>query len=459
MPSPSLIAVVSRLTPIKLTGGETGVPSSWMQVAVVGQYEHGDYGKFSITADDLRQMLDNFTSGTYPVPPTELCIDYDHLSLRPPAAGDGKAAGWVKQLQLRENDQELWARVEWTETGHRSVSSHEYRFVSPVFDKHFTSHTGDEIGCTFLGAAITNLPFLQGMAPIAARAGTKRPAVIALAEFSHGEICGRIQDALQEYLNCDEWACFVQDVYDAYAVYYYRDALYRIGYAIADNGAVTFDGQPQEVTVNYTVLTARQKGPAMNAITLKDAQGRDVQIDSATLEQTELVKTLRAQVPAKDTVVLSAAQVETMQSSITKLTGDVTALTATVASERAAREAAEKTLREADADAEVDKVLRAGKILPAQKDIYREIALNNRELFTKLTATLPVVSPLRPHPIGSGSDGAATAWDTIQTKAKALRQAKPSLTQQQAEAQVMKDEPELYAQHEAETSPFARGAR
>jgi hypothetical protein len=31
----------------------------------------------------------------------------------PKKPGDGIAAGWMKRLELREHDEELWAEVEW----------------------------------------------------------------------------------------------------------------------------------------------------------------------------------------------------------------------------------------------------------------------------------------------------------------------------------------------------------
>jgi hypothetical protein len=69
----------------------------------------------------------------------------------------------MKNLELREDGDELWANVEWTPDGADAIKNKEYRFVSPSFVKDHTHKNGDKIGTTLLAAAITNHPFLEGM--------------------------------------------------------------------------------------------------------------------------------------------------------------------------------------------------------------------------------------------------------------------------------------------------------
>jgi len=138
---------------------------SWIQLARTGAFTSNRYGKFSITKDDLSMMLQNFSNVT-PMAPTELPIDYDHLSMDPKKPGDGIAAGWMKKLELRANGDELWAEVEWTPTGASRVENGEYRYVSPSFVKDHTHKDGKKIGTTLLAAAITNHPFLEGMSAL-----------------------------------------------------------------------------------------------------------------------------------------------------------------------------------------------------------------------------------------------------------------------------------------------------
>src|SRR5688572_22318575 len=75
-------------------------PKSWIQLAKTGKFVSNRYGKFEITPTDLAQMLHNFQHVT-PKAPTELPVDYDHLSMEVKKPGDGVAAGWFKALELR----------------------------------------------------------------------------------------------------------------------------------------------------------------------------------------------------------------------------------------------------------------------------------------------------------------------------------------------------------------------
>ena len=141
---------------------DTAAPRSWIQLARTGSFTSSRYGKFAITKDDLSQMLSNFNNIT-PKAPTELPIDYDHLSMDPKKPGDGIAAGWMKRLELREDGTELWGEIAWTPDAAKRIEAKEYRFVSPSFVKEYTHKDGRKIGTTLLAAAITNHPFLESM--------------------------------------------------------------------------------------------------------------------------------------------------------------------------------------------------------------------------------------------------------------------------------------------------------
>lgn len=140
----------------------TDAPRSWIQLARTGSFVSNRYGKFSITSSDLSTMLKNFNEIT-PKAPTELPVDFDHLSMDPQKPGDGAAAGWMKRLELREDGEELWAEVEWTPDAAEMIRKKAYRFISPSFVKDHVHKDGREIGTTLLAAAITNHPFLEGM--------------------------------------------------------------------------------------------------------------------------------------------------------------------------------------------------------------------------------------------------------------------------------------------------------
>jgi hypothetical protein len=155
--------ILSYPTAVNLT--ETGAPRSWIQLARVGKFVSKRYGTFSITRADLAQMLHNFTTVT-PKAPTELPVDYDHKSMDVRHPLDGIAAGWMKRLELRNNGDTLWAEVEWTPKAAEAIANGEYRYISPSFVKGHVYKDGSQIGTTLLAAAITNHPFLEGMAAV-----------------------------------------------------------------------------------------------------------------------------------------------------------------------------------------------------------------------------------------------------------------------------------------------------
>lgn len=148
---------------------DTTAPRSWIQLARTGSFVSKRYGKFSITREDLAQMLSNFTTIT-PKAPTLLPVDWDHLSMQEPKQpGDGAAAGWMKKLELRDGGDTLWAEVEWTPKAAEAIKNREYQFVSPSFVQNHTHKDGQNIGTTLLAAAITNHPFLEGMQALTLR--------------------------------------------------------------------------------------------------------------------------------------------------------------------------------------------------------------------------------------------------------------------------------------------------
>jgi hypothetical protein len=147
------------------TASGSTAPRSWIQIARTGSFTSNRYGQFSITRDDLAQMLHNFNNVT-PKAPTELPIDYDHLSMDPKRPGDGIAAGWMKKLELRNNGDELWAEAEWTEDGADRIRKREYRFISPSFVKDHVHKDGRKIGTTLIASALTCHPFLEGMSAL-----------------------------------------------------------------------------------------------------------------------------------------------------------------------------------------------------------------------------------------------------------------------------------------------------
>lgn len=419
--------------------------TSWIQIATVGSFKKGDR-KFSITPAMLSEMVDNFDSGKHPVPPTELVVDFEHLSAD---GGDnplaGQAAGWIKALELREDGAELFAKVEWTEDAAALIREKKFKLVSPEFAFNFTTPTMEPIGCTLLAAAITNRPFLQGMQPITL---TARPAgePIRLTDLSYEQRRILVERALRGRLRAGgdpyDW-CYVAAMTDEVVVYecgggpasrYLQEA-----YTISDDGDVTLAGEPVEVVMGgWTPLgTAelRAKGAEdMKTITLKGTDGKDVQIPETAIEDLPIVKDLRTQLADRvPKTELAAVQAENV-----KLVGRV--------------EAVEKTLTERDADAAVEALVSAGKASDGQRATLKKLYLSSKEMFDEVTSGFVARVDTTEHGHGNpGPTQAQTATDEVITKAAKLRSDDPKLTVEQSIDKVLATDKTLYAKYVRET--------
>lgn len=144
-----------RLPPFQIILAESNskVPEK-IQVMKVGTFDHPQYGKFTITPNDLLKFKENFDNKIRGV---DLSLDYGHQS-------DKEAAAWFKSLELGDDGQSLWALMDWTPTGEQSVLKKEYRYISPDLNFDWKNpETNKSCGPTLFGAALTNRPFLKNM--------------------------------------------------------------------------------------------------------------------------------------------------------------------------------------------------------------------------------------------------------------------------------------------------------
>lgn len=145
---------------IQMDDWYTGMPESGplvseIQIARLGSWDHPQYGRFAFTDETLQQFVDNFYANVRGV---DLAVDAAHEP-------DKGAVGWFKDLFKR--GQELWARVEWTDAGAGLLRDGTYRYFSPEFVfAHTDPESGAKIKNVLQGGALTNRPFIKGMAPV-----------------------------------------------------------------------------------------------------------------------------------------------------------------------------------------------------------------------------------------------------------------------------------------------------
>ena len=139
------------------TPGDDGLVE--IQVLKTGNFFDPRYGKFSITRKHFSEMIDNFKKNTRGI---DIAVDYAHQT-------DGISAAWFKELYEKpvDNGFGLFAKVEPTGSGKKSLAEKEYKYISADFDPNYKDNEkGESHGCVLEGAALTNRPVIKGMKAI-----------------------------------------------------------------------------------------------------------------------------------------------------------------------------------------------------------------------------------------------------------------------------------------------------
>jgi phage I-like protein len=142
--------------PDQIEGGDATLDSGYEEVQLLRSLKskHEYYGEVNVTPEMLLQMKANFDNK---VRKLDLAIDYYHESW-------GHAAGWIQNVELREDNTELWLKVDWTKNGKQKIMEKEIKYISAEFDTDYTDEeTGEKFGAVLLGAGLTNRPFVKEM--------------------------------------------------------------------------------------------------------------------------------------------------------------------------------------------------------------------------------------------------------------------------------------------------------
>jgi phage I-like protein len=129
-------------------------PPEWVHLIPAGTFSGRD-GRGPFTLDAQAVLAAYAANGA------DLPVDYDHQSLTAEEkAGPVPAAGWIKELQAREDG--IWARVDWTPRAAELLAHKEYRYLSPVF--RYQAKDGRVVALS--GAGLTHNPnlYLQAAA-------------------------------------------------------------------------------------------------------------------------------------------------------------------------------------------------------------------------------------------------------------------------------------------------------
>lgn len=142
--------------------------TTWNQIARFGEFRGHPQGAFAFTPEVFAELTANFAAtanGRVPV-------DYEHTSevLPENAAQEGvPAVAWVVALDDR-GPEGLWGAFEWVDAqAVEYVRAKRYLYLSPAVRFDATHReSGESIGARLTSVALTNHPFLDGMAPLTA---------------------------------------------------------------------------------------------------------------------------------------------------------------------------------------------------------------------------------------------------------------------------------------------------
>lgn len=135
---------------------EAGSAGSWNRLVPAGTFKARD-GRGPFMAGGKAEMQAIVDRTIKYAGSTDLMIDYDHQSVLSAVKGVGgraPAAGWVKQLEVREDG--IWGLIEWTRPAALAIKRGEYRYLSPTFGNDKAGNIQ-----TLFNAALLNMPAMD----------------------------------------------------------------------------------------------------------------------------------------------------------------------------------------------------------------------------------------------------------------------------------------------------------
>lgn len=124
------------------------------ELLTVGEYPFADQ-PFSVAEEDLDKIISNFEAK---VRDQQVPVDIDHIH-------EAGAVGWVDKLKRVGGS--LLCSVNWTDKGKKLVGDDAFKYLSAHFGPWTDPKSGKTFDNVLFSAALTNFPFVKGMAPVA----------------------------------------------------------------------------------------------------------------------------------------------------------------------------------------------------------------------------------------------------------------------------------------------------
>jgi len=154
-------------------------PKFWNQIATMGAFAGHPAGPFKLDQKAFDEIIGNFKATRN----RSIPVDYEHASEQDATSGSiptsgAPAVGWITELKVEGDG--LWGLFDWLEPARSQVREGKYKFLSPAIRFGAKDRvTGKPIGARMTSVALTNVPFLDGMQPLAAKDGGEGAAAPA----------------------------------------------------------------------------------------------------------------------------------------------------------------------------------------------------------------------------------------------------------------------------------------
>lgn len=406
----------------------------WQLAAEAGVWWNQKHGEVTITADDISHMAANFKNGKFPTGAQQLPIDFEHLSIKENRKpGDGAAAGWIEDVDVRDDGRQLWALIDWTEDGASAIEQKKYKGFSPLFHPNWKGHGAGAkpLGVTLLGGALTNYQTIPNCVVSFSLERESSVAIRGLASFedlSFSERERRVREAIEaKYPPAFkdgglDWSSYVnvRDVKDDIAYFSRGARIFAVKYSVDEDLSITFDGDAFEVTVDYKAVVEMS---AEGTMKIKNAKGEEIEIPAESFKALSLdalseipaVKDLRAKADAK--TAAPTADVEKLNATVIALSGTVDTLKTSLDTTTAALDAEKaktKAAEEKALDQDLASLAGAGRLLPAEVPHFKALALANPALYGEMIKVRrEAATPIVRLNTEAGSSGAAGEHSAI----------------------------------------------
>jgi riboflavin synthase len=345
------------------------------QILRVGEWVHPNdsASKFKVSDKDLDTIVRNFENGICDIVQVPK-VNGNNEHTEDPDANIGETIGLEKQ------GTDLFALIDARDVGAAKKLGKTLLGASAMLHLNYEDKkTGNKVGPTLLHVAVTNRPYITDLKGyeevVAASADLDRDEVLYLAspesdtEPVQEDKVPPTKEELLAQLKKDHGIDFEEMKEAAAKAPTLEEELAKVKKDLEDAKAAAEEDEDAPEIDAETLAPALSALAKAGVIKLTNTDDTEGGVDKVTAEE------------------VGAAVVELANKNTQQAT-EITTLSATVKTLKDAAEAAAKR----EVEGEIDGLIKAGRVLPAQKDDLVQIALTNRDMFNRLVPETAIVS-------------------------------------------------------------------